>query len=272
MFPWGLPYLGFVIFVTFVGFWQSYFGPINRVPFAFHLHAMSALTWLGLLAVQTWTIQQRHNARHKQLGKASLLLFPILIMGMFGIVDVTAKRYVANDPAEMVNPAAGIITFVAITAYLVLFYLAMRQRRNARLHGGYLLATPLILWESPASRATGQLFHWPNFANRTELQGFGDSIAALNVIAIVFALLIAAQNRRHGAPWLLAAGFMVVQSLIVYIPADIPGFLPFFAAYGRQSTIVTLAAGLAIGALAGWLGWLHGKPQRGKAAATQPAE
>jgi hypothetical protein len=273
LFAWGLPYLAFVILVTFVGFWPSYFGPIGRVPLPFHVHAISAMIWLSLLAVQTWSIQQRRNTLHKQLGKASFLLFPVLIMGLVAIVNLTATRYATGDRSKLViEPAVGIITFVAILGYLALFYLAIKHRRNARLHGASLLATPLILFESPASRATGRLFNWPNFANRTEFQQFGDSIAALDVVAIIFALLVYASNRKHGAPWLVAVFFLVLQSLVVYFPDAIPGFNSFFIAYGQLPAAVTLGGGLLAGALVGWLGWEQGKPPSRQAPAPQPAE
>lgn len=273
LFPWGLPYLAFVMFVTIVGFWPSYFGQIGRAPLPFHVHAISALIWLNLLAVQTWSIQQRRSALHKQVGQASFVLFPLLIMGLVAIVNLTATRYASGDHSQMaIEPAVGIITFAAIFGYLTLFYLAIRHRRNARLHGGYLLATPLILFESPASRATGRLFNWPNFANRTEFQQFGDSITVLNVVAIVFALMVYASNRKHGAPWLTAVFFLALQSLLVYFPEAIPGFTAFFIAYGQLPAAVTLGGGLIAGALVSWLGWEHGKPPPRRAPTPQPAE
>lgn len=273
LFPWSLPYLALVLIVTFIGFWPSYFGPIDHVPLAFHLHALSALVWISLLGVQAWSIQQRRNALHRQLGKASFLLFPVLIMGLVGIVNLTATRYATGDRARLIiEPQAGIITFVAILAYLTLFHLAMKHRRNIKLHAGYMLATPLILWESPAGRATGRLFDWPHFAHRNEFQLFGDSIAMLDLIAIGFALLVYAGNRKHGTPWLVAAAFITLQAIVVYIPHQVPGFMAAFIAYGQLPAPVTLGAGLLAGALAGWLGWEQGKPPSRRAPLAQPAE
>ena len=273
LFRWGLPYLAFMVLVTLVGFWPSYFGKIDRVPLPFHVHALTALAWLTLIAVQTWSIQQRRNALHKQLGKGSFLLFPLLIMGLVAIVNLTATRYAAGDPGKMIfEPAIGIITFVAILGYLTLFHLAIKHRRNARLHGAYLLATPLILFESPASRATGNLFNWPDFANRTPLQQFADSVAVPDAMCIAFALLVYASDRKHGKPWLVAVFFLAVQALVVYVPDAVPGFNRFLAAYGTLPAAVTLGGGLLAGALAGWLGWEQGKPPSRRVPTPQPAE
>ena len=86
------------------------------------------------------------------------------------------------------EPSIGAITVVAIAAYLVLYAMALRHRRNPKLHGGYMLATPLILFESPAGRATSQFLNWPQFADRTPIQEFGDFIAVLDAFAIALAI------------------------------------------------------------------------------------
>ena len=41
---------------------------------------------------------------------------------------------------------------VAIAAYVTFYYRALKYRRKVWLHSGYMLATPLILFESPFSR------------------------------------------------------------------------------------------------------------------------
>ena len=44
---------------------------------------------------------------------------------------------------------------LAIAAYVVLYYRALKYRRKVWVHSGYMLATPLILFESPFSRLIG---------------------------------------------------------------------------------------------------------------------
>lgn len=259
-FRWGIPYVGFFVAVTLLGFWQSYFSPIGSVPLAFHVHALSALAWLALLIAQTWSIHNRRNQLHKSLGKASFVLFPFLILGLVMIVNLTASRYLAGEGSRVVNgPTIGALTFVAIFAYLTLFYLAMKHRRHVKRHAGYMLATPLILFESPASRAMPTYLDFPAFPNRTDLQSLADSIAVPDIMAIVFALAMYSYDRRNGSPWLVAAVFIGVQVMVVYTADSIPGFIPFFTAYGALPGIVTVAGALLAGGLAGWLGWVAGR-------------
>jgi hypothetical protein len=147
-YKYGHYYVVFVLAVILAGFWKSYFSIAGAVPFAFHAHAFSATIWLLLLILQSASIHGRHNAFHKLAGLASLGLFPLLIAGFVMIINVTAAGYAAQEsPSVMLlGPSFGIGMFIAIAAYLTLFYQALRHRRNIRLHAGYMLATPLILF------------------------------------------------------------------------------------------------------------------------------
>ena len=81
-------------------------------------------------------------------------------MTMSDAIYGRAKRYVSADrlaanEGEFIafaGPSFAIGMAIAIAAYLTLFYLALKHRRNVKLHAGYMLATPLILFESPFSR------------------------------------------------------------------------------------------------------------------------
>lgn len=262
-FKWSVPYVLFFIAVTFLGFWQSYFSALARVPLAFHVHALTALVWLGLLLIQSWSIHQGRRGLHKIVGKASFVAFPLLILGLVMIMNRVAGFYLDDvNNAASVEPSVGAITVVAIAAYLVLYAMALRHRRNPKLHGGYMLATPLILFESPAGRATSQLFNWPQFADRTPIQEFGDFIAVLDAFAIALAIVLYFADRKHGAPWLIAAGFLIVQSLVAYYPDLIPGFRMFFAAYAQWPASATLTGALLAGVLAAGVGWIGGKPPK----------
>ena len=104
-------FVGFVLLVILGGFWASYWSAIGGVPLAFHLHAMSSSTWLLLLIVQSVTIHRRMNGFHKQMGQASFVLFPFLILGFMMIINVSAARYSASDAGEfiaMLGPSFGI--------------------------------------------------------------------------------------------------------------------------------------------------------------------
>lgn len=253
-------YVGFVLLVILAGFWASYWSPIAKVPAAFHFHAMSAMAWLSLLIVQSVSIHRRSNALHRQLGLASLVLFPFLILGLVMIMDVAAQRYAAAESPFVLHnsPAFGLGTAMAIVSYLTLFYLALKHRRNVRLHAGYMLATPLILFESPFSRVIGQFAPWLDFIGSPEIHAVQDTIAISDGLAVLAALAIYARNRKDGAPWLVAAGFIATQAAAMWFAPFVPQIGQAFGVYARIPLPVTASAGMAAGILAGWLGWRAG--------------
>ncbi len=253
-------FVGFVLLVTVSGFWASYFRLIGEVPLAFHVHAFSATSWMLLLIVQSIAIHRRHNAFHKLAGLASFGLFPLLICGFVMIINVSAVRYVTNEnPFTMVvGPSFGIGMLIAIAAYLTLFYNALRHRKNIRLHAGYMLATPLILFESPFSRLMDQAFPWMNFIGSEGPQAVLDTIAISDGIAVIFAMTLYFMDRRHGAPWLVASGFMTAQAVVMWFAPSVPQLDDLFRLYGAIPQPLTLLAGIMAAVLAGYLGWQHG--------------
>ncbi|MFO6446545.1 hypothetical protein ACLBKU_05305 [Erythrobacter sp. NE805] len=253
--------MGFVLLVIMAGFWASYFGAERPVPLAFHVHAISAMTWLALLIGQHLTIQRRAHALHSQMGRASFVLFPFLILGFVMIINVTAANFARGDDpfADRLGPAFGIGMGIAIAAYLTLFYLALRNRRNVRLHAGYMLATPLILFESPFSRVMGEYLPWMNVIGSPFPQAILDTIALSDILACLFALTLFAMNRKYGAPWLVATGFMLLQAAAMWFAPSIPAVRTAFGVYATIPPVNMMVIGVAAGAATAWAGWQAGK-------------
>lgn len=259
-YKYGHYFVGFVLFVTIVGFWASYFTRIGDVPLAFHLHAFSATSWLLLLIVQSASIHNRHNNFHKLMGKASFALFPLLIIGFVMIINVSADSFAsqANPFIAVVGPAFGIGMAIAIAAYLTLYYLALRHRRNIKLHAGFMLATPLILFESPFIRILDQFFPWMNVIGSEGPRQVLDLIAISNVMVAVFAMALYSMDRKNGAPWLVATFFVLLQAVVMWFAPDILILETLFAAYSRIPNELMVLAGLLTGGLVAYLGWTRG--------------
>ena len=262
-------FVGFVLLVIMTGFWASYFGASEAIPLAFHVHAISSMTWLVLLIVQQVVIQRRANELHRWLGRASFVLFPFLIFGFVMIINLTAGNFAAGDgPVTMaLGPSFGIGMGIAIAAYLTLFYLALKHRRNVKLHAGYMLATPLILFESPLSRVMDAYLPWMNVIGSAFPQSILDTIAISDALVAAIALVLWWRNRKHGAPWLIAAGFAAVQGVVMWFAPFVPAITAGFAAYAVIPAPVTLALGIAAGGAAAWMGWEAGKTPARRAAA-----
>src|SRR5215210_2013972 len=143
-----------VIAVIGLGFWPSYFSVWGTVPWQFHTHGVAASIWVLMVLAQSWTVHKEQLPLHRAVGKASLLLFPFLIGGLAAIIDFTGKSVIAApDPVRAAFGSSFVIGLaIAIAAYVTLYYRALKHRRKVWVHSGYMLATPLILFESPFGR------------------------------------------------------------------------------------------------------------------------
>lgn len=261
-YKYGHYFVGGVLLVILGGFWASYFAPIGTVPLAFHVHAVTAMAWLLLLIAQSVAIHRRQNALHRVMGKASFVLFPLLILGFTMIINVSAQRYATRESPFIMElgPAFGIGMALAMAAYVTLFYQALRNRRDVKLHAGYMLATPVILFESPFGRLMDAAFPWMNVVGGEGPRGLLGTIVVSNSLATLFVLALYLMDRKHGAPWLVAAAFMTTQSFAMWFAPDLP-LDGLFAAYARIPEGATLAAGLVLGICTGWLGWRSVPPR-----------
>jgi hypothetical protein len=131
-----------------------------------------------------------------------------------------------------------------------------------------MLATPLILFESPFSRVMSEYFPWMNIINSEGPRYVLDTIVISDGLAIIFALALYVMNRKRGAPWLIASGFMALQAVATWFAPDMPLIGSAFGAYASVPPAITLALGVAAGAATAWLGWEAGKPQPKRAPAT----
>lgn len=242
-------YVAIVLVVTIIGFWPSYFSIIDDARLEFHAHAVTATAWIILVGFQSWSIHHRLTGLHRNVGKISLFLFPLLIASFVMIINVSASRFLKGDSQfwQQFGPIIGFIMVTAISAYLVLFVQALRYRRNVFLHAGYMLATPFILWESSFGRVINQFV--------PSLQGVLDGIVVSDIMAAALAIFLFLRDRKRGAPFLIAALFLIAQIAGIYLLVDAHWLRDMFTAYAQLPQEVTIGTGLILGSLAAWLGW-----------------
>lgn len=255
-------WVGAVLLVILAGFWASYFSVIGAAPFAFHFHAAASTTWLLLLIAQSVAIHRRRNALHRTMGKASFALFPVLIVGFVLIINVSAGRYAAAESPFIMalGPAFVVGLGIAMIAYLTLYYNALRHRRTVKLHAGYLLATPVILFESPFGRVIAEYLPWLNVIGSEGPRAVLDGIVISNAMMLALVLVLYFRDRKHGAPWLVTAGFVTFQSVAMWTAHAWPGVGDAFRAYAALPPALTILAGALLAIAVTWAGWQNGKP------------
>ena len=254
-------YILVCIAVIAAGFWESYFSKWTAVPWQFHAHGVAASIWVLMVLAQSWTIHKEQLPIHRAVGKSSMLLFPFLIGGLAAIIDLTGKGFVtANDPIRMMFGGEFVIGLaLAMAAYVVLYYRALKYRRKVWLHSGYMLATPLILFESPLSRVLGTWMPGLIIRGPQDFHLIMPSIlwgmaAELAVIAVLWW-----RFREKANPFLVAAVFIVAQMLTMGLMSDNAVLESLLVTIGNTPSAVVVMTGFAIGAATSWLGWQAGK-------------
>ena len=254
-------YVLLCIAVIVAGFWASYFSVWTNVPWQFHAHGVAASIWVLMVLAQSFTIHKAQLPLHRAVGKASLILFPFLIGGLAAIIDVTGKGFVAGDglSRQMFGAQFLVGLALAMAAYVALFYRALKYRRKVWVHSGYMLATPLILFESPFSRLMNMVI--PALAIRGP-QDFGRIITSIEyamALELVVIALLWWRFRDKASPFLVAAVFIVAQMLTMGLMADNAALESALVLIGNVPSATVVMTGFAIGAATSWAGWQAGK-------------
>ena len=249
-----------VIAVIVAGFWPSYFAPFTTVPWQFHAHGVAASIWVLMVLVQSMTVHKGQLPVHRAVGKSSLILFPFLIGGLAAIIDVTAKGFVTGDYIRTTFGGEFLIGLaLAVAAYVVLYYRALKYRRKVWLHSGYMLATPLILFESPFSRIIGSWIPGLEYRGPQDNAVFMDSILWAMAFSLVVIAVLWWRFREKANPFLVAGLFIVAQMLTMGLMSDNTMLESMLVVIGNLPSATVVLAGFAIGMATSWAGWQAGK-------------
>lgn len=259
--------------VIIAGFWPSYFLPIATVPWQFHAHGVAASIWVMMVFAQSWTAHHKQIPLHRAIGKSSLLLFPFLIGGLAAIIHVTGTRYVAGDSpvSAMFGGAFLVGLLVAVGAYVLLYYRALKHRRKVWLHSGYMLATPLILWESPFSRIMIEFLPGFSVDGPQDFPRILYSIEWAMATALIFCAVVRWRVGPRAEPFTVAGVLIAIEMVAMGFMGDLAIVTRTLTAIGHTPSVVIVGAGFAIGALTSWAGWRAGKRPSGRIAGAAQA-
>jgi hypothetical protein len=250
-----------VIAIILIGFWPTYFTVTPTVPWQFHAHGIAASCWVLTVTVQSWTAQHKNQLQlHRSVGKASLFLFPFLTGGLAAIISRQGQDFVAGDPVNLVyGPGFLLGTMVAITAYVTVYYRALKYRRKVWVHAGYMLSTPLILFESPFSRIMG--LYIPSFGvnGPADFPHIMQTILWSCAIELLIIAFIWWRVRDRAKPFLVTGGLIVIEMLALAFASDFPALKRVDIFIGHAPGAPIWLMGFAIGALTSWAGWNAGK-------------
>ncbi len=245
-----------LIAATVFAFWHSYFGVLSSAPAGFHLHGVTATLWMLLLLAQSVTPHRGRMALHRRLGRASFVAVPLFAAGAMGVIHSMAVGTVNGNPFYALWGARlACIDLLAFGALLYAAGMALRHRRDVRLHSGYMLSTALYLVSPVLGRVINQtvpglIIHGPG-----DFPIFGAGVQLANLLAAISALWLWRRDPAIGRPWATALAVIVTQMVAFETLATSSAWRDAFLALGTQPLAALMIFGVMAGTATMWLGW-----------------
>jgi hypothetical protein len=135
-----------------------------------------------------------------------------------------------------------------------------------------MLSTPLILFESPFSRAAAFVFPPFQVKGPADFPHVMASIEWSCALELVIIAIIWWRVGERAKPFLVTAGFIVAEMLAMGFASNVAVLKQFDTFLGHLPGATIVVTGFAIGAATSWLGWQAGKqPQVAPKAVPQAA-
>jgi len=223
-----------------------------------HVHGLSAFVWMLLLAAQSWTIQNRHRDIHRLLGYGSFALFPIVLAGM-GFLDVSmAQRFAAGSSSFHINYGArfGATDVVAEIGMGYFYFMALRERKNVRIHSGYMIMTIVFLVGTIINRSISDFVDLLLGSTVDIPTSMAVRVACA---AVIGSLLIVRHYAASDTRPMRDAALFIGLQLVVWETIGIWSvWKQFFALFAQINPFVIGGAGFLFGVVVTISGWRTG--------------
>ncbi len=263
-------YIVMLIGLTVIAFWPGYFSVLSKAPWGFHFHGITATAWLLMLAAQSWTIHDKRIGLHRAIGTASLIVFPLFLAGGAAVISSMAIATVSGSPFyDMYGAPLGIMDGSSVLLLGYLYYMALKHRHSVQLHARYLLATPLPLILPIVGRVINHLVPPLAIHGPQDFHLFAWGVRLATVVAAMLTVALYAAAPRHGRPFVVAGGVVVVQQILFDTVGFNGAWRAAFEALGAVPTLFVIMAATIAGAAIARVGWTAGsrRPTRSAPAA-----
>ena len=166
-----------------------------------HVHAFFASLWVLTLIVQPFLIINKKMAWHRIVGKASYVIFPLLILSF---IPGMIKLYKAGEYIFIFFPAADCIVLI------ILYSLAIYHKKKTAKHMRFMIAASLPLLGPTIGRILPIWFGMGEVGTQT--------IQYIITFSILLGLILYdRKNKRNYKPYLVAIGLFAIHAVIFYI-------------------------------------------------------
>lgn len=196
-------------------------------PLVIHLHAVAYTSWLLLLAAQVRLVRTRCVAVHRRLGRAALLLMPLmLVLGPAAVISqVASNPYMPDRWIAWMS-----VQFTDALGCVVLLVAGLLKRRDPAAHKRLMLMGTIAVTEPGFSRIWAMALEARWGEGYVPLY-FSTYVGTLILVIAVGAYDLATRRRLHPAYVGAALWIFANQALAVWL-----FYQPFWLAWMKALT------------------------------------
>jgi hypothetical protein len=203
-----------------VGFWRTYFSQLPNLSMHAHAHGIAMSLWVGLLLTQASLVRSGRRDVHRQLGKASYVLVPIIAFTTLSFAHVRLlQEGLTYDRLYILY-----IQLHLLVLFVVAYAGAIYWRHVPALHMRFMICTALPLIDPALARIIENYLWQPS--NAAYFQAITYPVTDL-VLVVLIALNWRRELRLKVYPLMLAA-FVALHIPNFFVP-DQPGWRSFAA-------------------------------------------
>ena len=197
-----------ILLCALVGFHQTYtvkFPTFEGLTTAHHFHGLMLMSWFAMLIVQPILIKAQKYELHRQVGKISFVLIPLVLFSIFWVTKVSfLKNANGLPPVPLIGSLS--LQLPDIFAFGLFYVLAMVNRKNSASHMRYMIGTSLLMIGPGLGRAMIIYGGMPFPVAVTY------AIYATELVALVFLVLDYTKGRSI-KPFAVILGTLIVMNL-----------------------------------------------------------
>ena len=144
-----------ILICAFIGFHFTYtvkFPNFEGLSLVHHFHGAMMMAWFFMLIVQPILIRKNHRNWHRQLGKISYVLVPLLLYSIFLVSKFSFIRNLAVMPRNA-NIAGLSVDLPDILVFGFFYGMAIIYRNKSASHLRYMIGTSLLMIGPGVGRA-----------------------------------------------------------------------------------------------------------------------
>ena len=132
---------GCILLFSFWAFWPAYLsGALTQVGWRVHFHGITLFLWCVLMVMQAYLIRSDRRSIHRQTGKLSYLLAPLVVIASLS----AAQNIIGRGALEAAYEPYLLAFILGILAQFVFTYaLGIYHRKNPAIHSRFMICTAL---------------------------------------------------------------------------------------------------------------------------------